>query len=81
MFYEIDMANANTSMDINVPGADPPILALENTNGATVGNIPNQANWAAMNRPETTWRRKGRLLRNPNGDWQKNLRDGRLFSV
>ena len=44
------MASANISMDITIPGADPPTLDLENTNEATVGNIPNQANWAAMNR-------------------------------
>ena len=45
-----------------------------------VGNIPNQANWAARNRP-TEWRRPGRLYRDVHGHWQKNLRTGRLGRV
>ena len=71
----------NVLLDNNVLGANPQAPALQGANAAAVGNIPNQANWAAMNWPNTTWRRKGRLIRSPNGDWQRNLRDGRLYTV
>ena len=82
IFYKIDMAQANNSTpDFNVPGANPQAPALQAGNGAAVGNIPNQANWAAMNWPNTQWRRRGRLVRTPAGIWQKNHRDGRLYSV
>ena len=76
------MAQANNNIpDSNVPGANPQAPALQADNGATVGNVPNQANWAAMNWPNTQWRRRGRLVRTPAGVWQKNHRDGRLYSV
>ena len=45
---------------------------------AGVNMIPNQANWAAMNVPNTVWRRSGRLIRTPSGRWR---RDGRLYTV
>ena len=76
------MAQANNILpDINVPGANPQVQPLQAANAAAVGNIPNQANWAAMNWPNTQWRRRGRLVRTPAGLWQRNLRDGRLYSV
>ena len=51
-----------------------------NANGANMVGIPNQANWAAMNRPRS-WRRSGRLYRDVHGNWQPNLRTGRLGRV
>ena len=82
MVLRLDMAQANNILPDNiVHGANPQAQAQQAANAAAVAGIPNQANWAAMNRPERPWRRTGRLVRTPGGLWQGNHRDGRLYSV
>ena len=76
-------ANNNPNMGLPAPNNGQAQVGFGvNANGANmVGNIPNQANWAARNRPTTEWRRPGRLYRDVHGNWQKNLRGGRLRRV
>ena len=79
------MAAANNNLPMvgvnNGPHGPAQVGLGVNANGANMVGIPNQANWAARNRPNTEWRRPGRLYRDVHGNWQANLRTGRLGRV